>query len=61
MKFKKILGLALVSTIALSVVGCSQDSQTEGETQGKTEIVIGATAVPHAQILEEIKPLIKEK
>lgn len=45
------LGLALVTTVAFS--GCKASS--------KNTIVVGATAVPHAEILNYVKPILKEK
>ena len=48
------LGTSLVLALSLSACGKTSDSTT-------TTLKIGATAVPHAQILEHIKPaLLKE-
>lgn len=56
---KKILGFASVLLIlVLAACGGSDDSQGDGEN---TTIKVGATSVPHAEILEEAKPLLKEK
>lgn len=58
---KKVLTLGLVSVLAASLlVGCggSKNVENKGE-EGK--IVVGASASPHAEILEAAKPLLKEK
>ncbi|BBF45466.1 methionine ABC transporter substrate-binding protein [Lachnospiraceae bacterium KM106-2] len=53
---KKILSLALVLTLALSVLtGCGA-----GKNDEKT-ITVGASAVPHAEILKEAQKYMKEK
>ena len=66
MKLKKILGLGLSAFILVSVVGCSlgEDKNTSEDVTNSSEdkkIVVGASATPHAEILEEIKPLLKDK
>lgn len=51
---KKVL--AVIATALLAVValaGCGSDTAT---TSDKTVLKVGATAVPHAEILEQIKP-----
>lgn len=56
MKFKKLLSVAVASVIALSVVGCG------GKSGDDKKIVVGATANPHAVILNEaVKPLLEEQ
>lgn len=51
---KKLLTYVLISILALSIfTGC-------GKKDDKT-IVIGASSVPHAEILEQTKALLKEK
>ena len=59
MKLKKILAIALSGVLALSIVGCGSKGDTSSKDDKK--IVVGATAVPHAEILEYIKPLLEEK
>lgn len=49
----KYISLALALTTAVAFTGCS--------TKKSNKLVIGATPVPHAEILERIKPLLKEK
>ncbi|HLO11081.1 MAG TPA: MetQ/NlpA family ABC transporter substrate-binding protein [Pseudoneobacillus sp.] len=61
---KKWLSLVLMLTLvfALAACGTSKD-KTEGskEDGGLKKLVVGASNVPHAEILEEAKPLLKEK
>ncbi|MDU1094824.1 MAG: MetQ/NlpA family ABC transporter substrate-binding protein [Clostridioides difficile] len=54
MKFKKLLCLLLCLVLTLAVVGCSKAKDDK-------KIVVGATLVPGGELLEELKPLIKEK
>ncbi|WP_138418512.1 MetQ/NlpA family ABC transporter substrate-binding protein [Aquibacillus sediminis] len=39
------------------------DENTEGSSEGEelTEILVGATSTPHAEVLEEAKPLLEEE
>ena len=59
MKFKKLLAIALTGVLAIGAVGCGNKENAAGKDDKK--IVIGATAVPHGEILEHIKPLLKEQ
>ena len=65
---KKLLGVIFILTV-LSLVACGasdsdkKDMGTE-DSKGKTEevkLVVGASNTPHSIILEEAKPLLKEK
>lgn len=56
MKLKRLLTLAAAAVVAVSIVGCSDASGKDDKT-----IVVGASATPHAEILEVIKPQIEEK
>ena len=52
----KKLSLGLLSLVAaISLVGCGNSGEE------KTTLKVGATAVPHAEILEQAKPLLEEK
>ncbi|WP_423363523.1 MetQ/NlpA family ABC transporter substrate-binding protein [Mycoplasma sp. P36-A1] len=53
---KKILGAVLALFL---LVGCS-NSTSEKSKEAKT-LSVSATSVPHAEILEQIKPTLKEK
>jgi D-methionine transport system substrate-binding protein len=63
---KKWLSLFLVLTISLVLAACgtSEESKDAGNGDGETkttELVVGASNIPHAEILEEAKPLLEEK
>lgn len=71
-KFLKLFTLALVVSVGL--VSCGGGEKTETKTEKSTDatsaateetfkepFIIGATAVPHAEILEFIKPTLEEK
>lgn len=58
MKFKKLLSVLLTGVLAFSVVGCGANEDVSKDTK---KLIVGATAVPHAEILEHIKPILKEK
>ena len=57
---KKLLKLALLSAITFGFVACTDDKKGEVNEE-KTIIKIGATPVPHVEILEFAKPLLKAK
>ena len=52
MQKKRILGLLAVAATAILLVGCGKSS-SESKT---TTITVGASAVPHAQILKHVQP-----
>ncbi|WP_144554676.1 MetQ/NlpA family ABC transporter substrate-binding protein [Bacillus sp. X1(2014)] len=63
---KKLLSLLLALSIVFVVAACGKsEEKSEGTTGGKeaktTKLVVGASNVPHAEILEKAKPLLKEK
>lgn len=64
---KKWLGalLALALVLALAACGTSKqksESNGNGGDQAKTtKLVVGASPVPHAEILEQAKPILKKK
>lgn len=56
---KKILILvSLLAVLALAACGGGDESSPEGE---KNTIKVGASSIPHAEILEEAKPLLEEE
>lgn len=56
MKLKKLAKVLLVSTLAVGLLtGCSS-SKNDDKT-----ITVGASATPHAEILEEAKPLLEKE
>lgn len=61
---KKLLSLITIAILALALTACggADDKATDKETKdGDKTIVVGASAVPHAEVLEAAKPLLKEK
>ncbi|WP_080844208.1 MetQ/NlpA family ABC transporter substrate-binding protein [Cytobacillus gottheilii] len=65
---KKWLSILLALTVALIISACgTSDEGTEGDNAGggeeaeTTTLKVGASNVPHAEILEEAKPLLEEK
>ena len=69
---KKWLSLLLTLVVALVLAACgtaeekpSSNASDAGKDEEKTaevkKLVVGASNVPHAEILEEAKPLLKEK
>ncbi|RHW42667.1 MetQ/NlpA family ABC transporter substrate-binding protein [Neobacillus notoginsengisoli] len=59
---KKWLGVILTFALVLVLAACggSDDKAGSGKKDDK-KIVVGASNVPHAVILEEAKPILKEK
>lgn len=64
---KKFLSLFLSLAVALVLAACgtANDDESNGgegeEASETTELVVGASNVPHAEILEEAKSLLEEK
>lgn len=61
---KKLLGLGLVTVLAIGLAACGGNKETSDKGKAKEDdktIVVGASPTPHAEILEEAKPLLKEK
>jgi D-methionine transport system substrate-binding protein len=63
MKRKSILSLVLTGVLSLGLIGCGQTNATEENAAGGEDktITVGATPVPHAEILNAIKPELEEK
>ncbi len=61
--FKNILKLTFAVALALGLTACTKEEKKEEvKTEPKkTVIKVGATPVPHVEILEVVKPLLKEK
>src|SRR3954462_8388127 len=66
---KKWLSLLFTLSLVLVLAACGGASEenndsaaNEADTEEKTHpLVIGASTVPHAEILEEAKPVLEEK
>lgn len=60
MKLKKLIALSLTAIVGLSLTACGSEEKA-ADDENKTKIVVGASPVPHAEILEEAKSILKEK
>ncbi|WP_163192474.1 MetQ/NlpA family ABC transporter substrate-binding protein [Clostridium thermarum] len=73
---KKILSLVTAAVLLLSFGGCTKKNTTAGDTTNKNEvssgtetgksddkkeIIVGATPVPHKEILEIVKPILEKE
>ncbi|MEZ7171886.1 MetQ/NlpA family ABC transporter substrate-binding protein [Sporosarcina sp. OR05] len=59
---KYLAGILLaVLVLALAACGTSDKNNASGGKEESTKLVVGATNVPHALILEQAKPLLEEK
>ena len=60
---KKIWAIAATAALsaALLLTGCGSDKSTPSSSNGNAKIIVGATPVPHAEILEEIKPVLAKE
>ena len=60
---KKIVALALVGVLTVgTLAGCGAKKDEGSKESGENKVIkIAASATPHAEILEEAKPLLKEK
>jgi len=63
---KNILKFTMVGALALGITACTDTKESKKSTESKVEakqttIKIGATPVPHVEILEAVKPLLKAK
>lgn len=60
-KFMKKLLLSIISILLLfSIIGCGAQKNESGAKDKKT-IKVGASPLPHKEILEKVKPILKEK
>lgn len=61
---KKLFSLVLALSFVLFLAACGtseEKSDGGGEKAETTKLVVGASNVPHAEILEEAKPILAEK
>jgi D-methionine transport system substrate-binding protein len=61
---KNILKFAIAGAVALGLTACTggeEKKEVAKVEEKKTVIKVGATPVPHAEILEAAKPLLKKK
>lgn len=59
---KKILSGILSISLAVALVGCgaAKDASTAESSSDKKTIKVGATPVPHKEILEKVKPILEK-
>jgi D-methionine transport system substrate-binding protein len=57
---KKLLVVLLVLSLGILIVGCGGGGEATSEEE-TTKLVVGATPVPHAEILEFVKPILAEQ
>ncbi len=55
---KKLLRTILASTLALVLTACSSGGSSSNES---SELVVGATVVPHAELLNLVKEDLEER
>lgn len=61
---KKILSFAFIALLVFTLAACGStknDSADKAGKDGNKKLIVGATAVPHAEVLEAAKPLLKKK
>lgn len=61
---KKIFSLIIIALLAFALAACGGANNETAEKEdkgGNKKLVVGASAVPHAEVLEAAKPLLKEK
>lgn len=59
---KKVLSLVLTTALSLSLVACgSKTDSSSTKNDDKKTIIVGASATPHAEILEQVKPILAKE
>ncbi|WP_326716584.1 MetQ/NlpA family ABC transporter substrate-binding protein [Vagococcus jeotgali] len=58
---KKWLALGVVAVAVLTLGACGSDKGADSSSKEDKVIKVGASPTPHAEILEEVKPILKEK
>jgi len=60
---KKVFSLIVIALLAfaLSACGVAKDDAAKEGKDGNKKLIVGASAVPHAEVLEAAKPLLKKK
>ncbi|WP_214722049.1 MetQ/NlpA family ABC transporter substrate-binding protein [Exiguobacterium sp. s192] len=59
--WKKFVGTAAVSVLAVSLAACGEESSSGSGNGDSKTLVIGASNVPHAEILEHVQKEYEEK
>jgi D-methionine transport system substrate-binding protein len=58
---KKIISFIVLAILAIALTACGGEKDESSETAGNKKLIVGASAVPHAEVLDAAKPLLKEK
>ncbi|SMC24409.1 D-methionine transport system substrate-binding protein [Clostridium acidisoli DSM 12555] len=59
---KKYLGVIAVAIVAmLAITGCGANKSTSTSDTDKKTIIVGASPIPHAEILEKVKPILAKE
>jgi D-methionine transport system substrate-binding protein len=60
---KRWLGVILALSLVLALAACGSSSSTNkaADSKKETTLVVGASPVPHAEILEQAKPILAKK
>lgn len=68
---KKLLGLAALAVVTLGIAACgssnnntddSKSADSKGGSSSESNVLkVGASATPHAEILEQVKPMLKDE
>lgn len=62
MKKSILASLALTGAVAIALSGCgAPSSSTAADSTTGTTLTVGASPAPHAEILEQVKPLLAEQ
>ena len=56
---KKLFSFSIILSLIIVLAGCGNSSS--GAAQKQTNLLVGASAVPHAEILKKAVPLLKKK
>jgi D-methionine transport system substrate-binding protein len=58
---KKFFSFVLITILLLSLVACGGKSNTKDSASGNIKLVVGASPVPHAEVLEAAKSILAKK
>ena len=58
---RRIINILLALVLSVCTFALTTSCKKNKEDANPTHIVVGASATPHAEILEQCKPLLKEK
>ncbi|MFP5112768.1 MetQ/NlpA family ABC transporter substrate-binding protein [Bacillaceae bacterium C204] len=58
---KKVFSFIAITLVVFALSACAGTKNGTEEKDGNKKLVVGASAVPHAEILEAAKPLLKKK